>query len=196
MWDNNGVPTVVIDHGVLTPVARYSGTRERGIVVINNLGERGRRLGLDIYQELKKQVPLDLIGMNTKELGGLGEILHPELPDFISQYRFFLNPIRYTSLGLAVIEAMLIGMPVVGLATTEMVTVFENGVNGIIHTNPGQLVKGIKELLNDPAMAFALGAAGRRTALERFNIGRFISEWELLFKAVVESRAEVKAFKI
>lgn len=35
------------------------------------------------------------IGMDTKKIGGLGEILHPELPEFIAQYRFFFNPIQH-----------------------------------------------------------------------------------------------------
>lgn len=41
---------------------------------------------------------------------------------FAARYRFLFNPIRYTSLGLAVIEAMMIGMPVVALGTTDMVS--------------------------------------------------------------------------
>ena len=36
---------------------------------------------------------------------------HAELPAFMSRYRFFFNPIRYTSMGLAVIEAMMVGLP-------------------------------------------------------------------------------------
>ena len=119
MWNNHGIKTVVIDHGVPAPAVRYTGEIQRGIVVINNLPERGRRLGLDVFQYVQAQVPIDLIGMGSESVGGLGEVLHPQLPGFIRQYRFFFNPIRYTSLGLAVIEAMMIGMPVVGLATTE-----------------------------------------------------------------------------
>ena len=192
MWDNNGVPTQVIDHGVVAPKLKYSGKIERGIVVINNLHLRGRRLGLDLYQELSKHVPLDLVGMNSHELGGLGEVLHPELPEFVSRYRFFLNPIRYTSLGLAVIEAMMIGVPVVGFATTEMVTVFKNGVNGFIHTDKFELIKEMKGLLNDPALARQIGAEGKKTALERFNITRFVSDWEVLLNRVIGKKAKVK----
>ncbi|HKZ36921.1 MAG TPA: glycosyltransferase, partial [Chryseolinea sp.] len=130
MWNNNGVPTIVIDHGILAPNVSYSGELERGVVVINNLNEQGRRLGIDLFLEARKHVPLDLIGMNTQELGGLGEILHPQLPEFLKQYRFFFNPMRYTSLGLAVLEAMMIGIPIVGTATTEMVTVIKNDFSG------------------------------------------------------------------
>jgi hypothetical protein len=111
MWDNGSTPTHVIDHGIIVPDVSYSGELERGIVVINNVKERGRRLGLDVFERVREHVPIDLIGMDTLKIGGLGEILHPQLPSFISQYRFFFNPIRYTSLGLAVLEAMMTGMP-------------------------------------------------------------------------------------
>jgi len=185
MWDNNGSPTVVIDHGVLVPPVPYSGELERGIVVINDLGTRGRRLGLDVFETVRNYIPLDLIGMNTVEIGGLGEVLHPNLPHFISRYRFFFNPIRYTSLGLAVIEAMMTGMPVVGLATTEMVTVFKNGVSGYVDTNIGRLIRCMEELLENRELATRIGAAGRRVATERFSIERFINDWTNLFNTVI-----------
>jgi hypothetical protein len=154
MWDNGGLtPTRVIDHGIVEPSVEYDGRLRKGVVVINNIGDRGRRLGLDIFLAVRNEVPLDLIGMGTEKVGGLGEILHPELPNFIKNYRFFFNPIRYTSLGLAVLEAMAIGLPVVGLATTEMVTVIRDGMSGILHTDPGHLVTGMKTLLGDHELA-------------------------------------------
>lgn len=134
MWNNNNVRTIVIEHGVTETDVRYNGSIPKGIVVINNLPLRGRLLGLDIFNEARKHVPIDLVGMGTEEIG-LGEVLHPQLPSFISRYRFFFNPISYTSLGLAVCEAMMIGLPIVALATTEMPSVFKNGSNGIISNN-------------------------------------------------------------
>lgn len=84
MWDNNLTPTVVIDHGVKVPAEiTYKGTLPKGIVVINNLQKRGRRLGLDVFEKVRQEVPLDLVGMGAKELGGFGEIPHEELPEFI-----------------------------------------------------------------------------------------------------------------
>lgn len=43
------------------------------------------------------------------------------LAAFIKDYRFMFNPIRFTSLGPAVIEAMIVGLPIAALATTEIV---------------------------------------------------------------------------
>lgn len=183
MWNNNRTPTRVIDHGVIVPDIPYTGEKERGIVVINNLDKRGRRLGADVFEAIRKEVPVDLIGMGSAELG-LGEVRHPELPAFISQYRFFLNPIRYTSLGLSVLEAMMLGIPVVGLATTEMVTVIRDGVSGVLHTNLHYLIDRMKQLIREPDLAARLGAEGRKVAEERFNIRRFTADWEETFAQV------------
>jgi len=187
MWDNNEVPATVIEHGVIQPETTYTGKLNKGIVVINNLPSRGRLLGLDVFLEVRKHIPLDLVGMGTGELG-LGQVLHPQLPEFISQYRFFFNPIRYTSLGLAVCEAMMMGIPVVGLATTELATVIENGHSGYIHTDINYLIAQMKLLLRDVEHARQLGEKGRETASQKFNISRFTQQWEQLFLAVINKQ--------
>ncbi len=187
MWDSGRTPTKVIEHGVLIPEsARYTGELPRGIVVINNLKSRGRRLGADIFCQAAEEVPLDLVGMQATMLGGLGEVNPPEIPAFESRYRFFFNPIRYTSLGLAVCEAMMVGMPIVGLATTEMVMAVENGVTGFLDTNVDRLVEYMQALLADPAMAKCLGENAREKALDSFNIERFSRDWLNTFQEVCE----------
>lgn len=180
MWDTRSTPTVVIEHGVTDPGPIYKGSLGKGIVVINNLPARGRLLGFDIFKQVREQVPLDLVGMGTGD-HGLGEVLHPQLPQFQALYRFFFNPIRYTSLGLAVCEAMMMGIPVVGLATTELSAVISNGNNGFIHTDVNYLIGKMHKLIAEPELAALIGARGRETALERFNIGRFTADWERLF---------------
>jgi hypothetical protein len=178
MWDCGATPTRVIEHGVVIPEGvRYSGERECGIVVVNHLAQRGRRLGADVFTQMRSRVPLDLVGMDAKSCGGIGEIGNMELAGFIARYRFFFNPIRWTSLGLAIVEAMTIGMPIVGLATTELSTVIRNGENGFIHTGTDALCDAMHMLLRDPSLACVLGANARRTALERFHIDRFVQDW-------------------
>lgn len=178
MWDSGRTPFTVIEHGVTVPDdVRYRGGLARGLVAINHLSRRGRRLGADIYATAQAQLPLDLVGMEADLPGGIGEVEHARLPAFMADYRLFFHPARYTSLGLAVIEAMMVGLPVVGLATTELSTVIENGHSGYTDTRPDALIAAMRELLREPALARELGERGRRRALERFHIDRFVADW-------------------
>jgi glycosyltransferase involved in cell wall biosynthesis len=195
MWDNHGIPARVIEHGVTSSSVSYSGDIEKGIVVINNLPSRGRLLGLDVFDEVRKAIPLDLVGMGTGDLG-LGEVLHPHLPAFQAKYRFFFNPIRYTSLGLAICEAMMLGIPVVGLATTELTTVIRDGVNGFIHTDISYLIEKMQLLLADQQLAKRIGEEGRKTALKRFNIKRFTQDWEKLFNEVKANGSKASQYQM
>lgn len=188
MWDNGRTPTSVIEHGVVDPGVRWTGELERGLVVLNDIGTRGRRVGRDVYDRARERLPIDLVGMRSTEYGGLGEVPRKDLPAFSAPYRFFLHPVRYTSFGMAVCEAMMVGLPIVALATTEMPTVLEDGRSGIIHTDPDHLIQGAAELLRDHGLAARLGEAGRRIALERFAIDRFAADWDLAFAEVVGGR--------
>lgn len=188
MWNSNRTPTRVIEHGVMVPEhVRYTGELDRGIVVINHLARRGRRLGADVFEQARAAVRLDLVGMAAEESGGLGEIPHDQLPAFVARYRFFFNPIRYTSLGLAVCEAMMLGLPIVGLATTEMATAIENGVSGYVDTDVQRLIERMQGLLTDPAEARRLGEGARRVARERFSIERFARDWDDALRLVTST---------
>ncbi len=185
MWDAGRTPSRMIDHGVSVPEhARFTGQLARGVTVVNHLRGRGRRLGADVFLQLREQVPLDLVGMDAESLGGSGEVFPPELPEFVARYRFFFNPIRWTSLGLAIIEAMMVGLPIVGLATTELVTVIRNGESGFLDTDPLALVEPMRELMDDPATARRMGQKARAYAEERFGITRFARDWEETFALV------------
>jgi glycosyltransferase involved in cell wall biosynthesis len=185
MWAHRDSPVEVVEHGIrLLSDARYEGRIPQGLVVANNLGSRGRRLGPDVFLQLREQVPLTLVGMGSRELGGQGEVANGALPSFMAGYRFFFNPIRYTSLGLSVLEAMTVGLPIVGLATTEMTTVIVNGVNGWLDTRPERLVEVMRQLIAEPALAREWGDAARRTACERFGIDRFIADWDRVMRRV------------
>lgn len=186
MWDCSGLKTKIIEHGVLETPFAYRGNLNKGIVVINNLPTRGRLLGLDIFEEVRKQVPIDLVGMGAENYG-VGEVLHPELPEFLSQYRFFFNPIRYTSLGLAVCEAMMLGLPIVGLATTEMAVQIKNGYSGFVSTDVSKLIDFMLMLLEEPEMARGLGRNAHDYAREKFDIKRFTNQWKSLFQEVARN---------
>jgi hypothetical protein len=185
MWDNGRTPTRVVEHGVLLgDEVVYDGSLSRGIAVVNHLQRRGRRLGADVFEDAQHKLPLDLVGMDAERLGGIGEIANPDLPAFMARYRFYFHPVRWTSLGLALIEAMMVGLPIVGLATTELPTVIRNGLSGFIRTDVDELIADMRMLLREPELAKQMGAAARRTAMDRFNIGRFVEDWMKVFAEV------------
>src|SRR5699024_8434700 len=163
----------VIEHSVPLPTpVRYSGIKPCGITVVNGLNERGRRVGQDIFLWMRERAPLDLLGMGSEAIGGLGEVGNIEVGQAMADYRFFFSPVRYGSLSLALVEAMLIGMPIVGLAATELPTIITNGINGYVHTDKRKLLDVMQQLLDEPELARQWGMAARATALQRFSMNR------------------------
>lgn len=190
-WDCRETSTRVIDHAVVpsTPEGGYTGELEKGVSLVNDMPRRKRVVGGDVFARVSEEVPLDLFGFNSKKMaGGFGDLPQAEVHERMKAYRFYFNPIRYTSLPLSVLEAMEIGLPVVALATTELVTVIQDGENGFIDTNVDRLVHRMRGLLADPEEARRIGEAGRRTTRERFGLERFVADWEDAFEKAIGLR--------
>ena len=182
MWDNGDTPTATVEHSVaISPGARASFELPRGIVVVNGPRKRPRIAGYDLFLAARERVPLDIVGMETDALGGHGDVPYRDLHHLVGRYRFLYSPMRYTSLPLAVIEAMTLGLPVVALATTELPTVIENGVTGFVSNDPDELVERMLLLLADEELARRLGDNARRVAEARFGLDRFRRDWNGAF---------------
>jgi glycosyltransferase involved in cell wall biosynthesis len=179
---------MVIEHSVaIDPSIRYSGHLQRGITVVNGMQKRPRIAGYDLFLQAQQMLPLDVVGMETEAFGGLGDVPYRELHHLVAGYRFLFSPIRYTSLPLAVIEAMTIGMPVVALATTELPTVIESGKTGYVSCDIDQLVNYMRYLLVDREEAYRLGENARTVALTRYGLGRFIKDWNHAFELAAQN---------
>jgi hypothetical protein len=191
MWACGRCESLVIEHAALPwPDLNYSGELEKGIVAVNDIRRRGRITGYDVFERARAEVPLDLVGSGSTELGGLGDLPQRDLLRLESRYRFFFNPIRYTSLPLSVVEAMSIGMPVVALSTTELPEVIQNGHSGFVSNNLEYLVDRMLDLLRDPEEAARLGRNARTVARERFSIQRFIRDWDNAFRLATGKRQQ------
>ncbi|MBD0282897.1 MAG: glycosyltransferase [Thermoleophilaceae bacterium] len=197
-WDAGSTPTRVIEHGVIDPGYRYTGELERCAVAINEAVRRGRVTGTDLLARFEAVAPLDLFGIGAGALRGVEDppqaTLHEEFP----RRRLYLHPIRWTSLGLTLIEAMHLGMPVVALATTEAPEAVPPDA-GLLSTSVDSLCAGIRRLMEDPAEARELGLAARRAALRRYSLERFLADWDALVteltgvSAAVSPQVEVTA---
>jgi glycosyltransferase involved in cell wall biosynthesis len=184
-WDCGGTPTRVIEHGIVDPGYRYTGELERAGVVINEARRRARVTGTDLLGRFADQgVPIDLFGMDAATLGGIEDLPQDRLHTELARRRCYLHPIRWTSLGLSLIEAMQLGMPVVALATTEVVEAVPPQT-GVISTRVDVLAEAARRFLHDPQAARDAGFAARTYALERFGLERFLADWDDLLSEVI-----------
>jgi hypothetical protein len=182
-WDTGRTPTRVIEHGIVDPGYRYTGELPRAAVVVNEPLRRGRVTGTDLLAALNGRVSLDLFGLGTRPLGGLGEVAPPRLWDEMARRRVYLHPIRWTSLGLSLLEAMQLGMPVVALATTEVVEAVPAEA-GVVSTQVGVLAEAVRRFADDGEEARRAGLAARKAALDRYGLDRFLADWDSLLEEV------------
>ncbi len=197
-WDNGSAPTTVIEHGIIDPGARYSGEIGAGAVVVNEPGRRGRIVGTDLLPRFAAAGPLDVFGMQANSVAGGGEaegrgritgfenlVTQDEMHTEIARRRVYLHPMRWTSLGLSLIEAMQLAMPVIALATTEAVEAVPPDA-GVISTDVTRLVETFRMFLNDPAAATECGAKARDAAVRRYGLARFLADWDRLLARTIQ----------
>jgi glycosyltransferase involved in cell wall biosynthesis len=178
-WDSGGTRTRVIEHGIVDPGARYGGELPRAVVVINEARRRARVTGTDLLERFEAVTPLDLFGIGARD------VPHDALHDQMARRRVYLHPIRWTSLGLSLLEAMHLGMPVVALATTEVVEAVPQQA-GVISTNVDVLAAALARLIADPDEARERGRAARAAARARYGLERFQSDWDEVLRTVTE----------
>lgn len=188
MWDNGRAPTFVVEHGVVEPAARYTGELARAGFVTNEPVRRWRVTGTDLLPRFAEVAPVDVFGMGLDgldtrlglgpdRLGLMGDLPHDRLHPELARRRVYLHPLRWTSLGLALIEAMQIGMPVVCLAATEAVEAVPPEA-GVLSTRIDVLVEAVRRLVAEPELAQRMGKQAREYALRRFGLARFLGDWD------------------
>jgi hypothetical protein len=175
-WDCGSTPTRVIEHGIVDPGDRYSGEVPAAAVVVNEPARRGRVTGTDLLERLGAAVPVDLFGMQSQRLAGapgvrsVADLAQDRLHAEMARRRLYLHPVRWTSLGLSLLEAMHLGMPVVALATTEVVEAVPPEA-GVVSTRVEVLADAARRLVADPEQARLMGKAARAAATGSWPTG-------------------------
>jgi glycosyltransferase involved in cell wall biosynthesis len=133
-------------------------------------------------------VPLDVYGMGTAGLAahlgvpvGAYDLPHDAMHAELARRRAYLHVCRWTSLGLSLIEAMAIGLPVIVLASTEAVAAVPPEA-GVLSTRVDTLVDAAQWLVDDPAAARRMGDAARAAAAARYGLDRFLGDWDRILE--------------
>jgi Glycosyl transferases group 1 len=193
MWDNGAAPTRVIQHGIADPGYFYTGEVAAAATMINEPLRRWRTVGTDLLFELGASMPIDVWGIDTLELNdgphrlgrvrGKGDVPSSRLMRQVARRRVYFHTARWTSLGLSLVEAMYLGMPVVAVAST-MAPLVVPPEAGVVSADMKTLTYALRGFVTDFAAASLAGKAAREFAMAHFSLDRFLNQWD----RVIEER--------
>jgi glycosyltransferase involved in cell wall biosynthesis len=122
-------------------------------------------------------------------LAGDGVFLPGRVGDIAALYRradLLVHPVRWEGFGLALLEAMLAGKPVVASAVSSAPEIVEDGGTGLLvpPDDPAALASAVVALLGDPDRADAYGRAGLERARSEFSVARMAERTAAVYAAV------------
>jgi len=100
-----------------------------------------------------------------------GDIYYEDLPGYLSMADVFARPSYSEGLGNAFLEAMAVGVPIIGTRVGGIVDFLENGVTGLFCEVGDQedLAKRIKMVLSDVDLRKRLIENGRELVKRRYS---------------------------
>jgi N-acetyl-alpha-D-glucosaminyl L-malate synthase BshA len=204
-WCDPGRPVEVIPDFVNAARFPAAGLQEPAIVHVSNF--RSVKRSADAVQAFglvrrRREAKLVLVGTGPEldEVRGLAARLgvdgdvefageEPEVARHLRRARVLLSTSEYEGFGLSVLEAMACGVPVV---TTDSGGVREVVTEACALTagigDVEALAAGCLRLLEDAALARAMGEAGRRRAVEQFEASVIVPRYEALYERVLGTR--------
>ena len=110
-----------------------------------------------------------------------------DLSSLFARWDIFVQPSLEESFGIAALEAMAAGLPVVATAVGGVPELVQDGRTGwlVPPADPGALATRLSELLLDPERMRAMGAAGRIRARETFSAERMVNSISEIYDQLV-----------
>jgi len=173
-------------------VARFSKQKDHATVVraLALLRERGLRPPL-LFAGGGKALHRKPVETLVHQLGLAEQVrflgVARNVPELLMTHQLSVLGTHYEGMPLALLEGMAAGCAVVGSAVPGVREVLDHGVDGLLvaENDPVAMADAIERVLRDPAEGARLGAAARRTALERHGRELMNARYEDLFLALV-----------
>ncbi len=157
---------------------------------------------IDIFSRIAEELPsrLLLIGegpdtvlvrrrVSRKNLNGRVTFLGNEgrVEEILTLTDLFLLPSEEESFGLAALEALACGVPVIGTLDTGMVELVDDNVNGFLFPvgDTESMAKAGVELLSNKEKFMRFKKSAQETAYDRFNAEKIVSEYEKYYEEIL-----------
>ncbi|MDQ2974671.1 MAG: glycosyltransferase family 4 protein [Acidobacteriota bacterium] len=111
-----------------------------------------------------------------------------DVPSFLRNCDVFVFPSLYEGLGIALIEAMAAGCACVATTAGPIPEIVQHGRDALLVSpeSSTELANAVCSLLENPERSASLGAAAKRTALERFQPQAAADQLASIYRAVVD----------
>lgn len=178
----------------------WNGNDRRIVNFTQSMRQRGDFTGWRIWNAATRMLPRNIYGPGNEDLGGRlwgGMISNEEQLKIYQNARvYFYHGTYPASYTLTFIEALMTGIPIVSVGrnegnsfamfpdqeTFEIPQIIDNELNGYYADDPLVLRGYLEQMLNDHNKAKAIGAFGRKRAIELFGKAKIKSEWEAFLK--------------
>ncbi len=158
---------------------------------------------IDIFSRIAEVLPsrLLLIGegpdtvlvrrhVSKKNLSGRVMFLGNEgrVEEILTLADLFLLPSEEESFGLAALEALACGVPVIGTLDTGMVELVDDNVNGFLFPvgDTESMARAGIELLSNKEKLMQFKKSAHETAYERFNSDKIITQYEKYYEEILD----------
>jgi|SRR3989338_5768391 len=112
-----------------------------------------------------------------------GQVIYEELPHYLVNADIFVRSSLSEGLGTAFLEAMAVGLPVIGTPVGGIPDIIKDGQTGLICQagDPKDIADKIKTLLNDLGLRKRLSENGCRMVSEKYSWGQIASQFSTIY---------------
>ncbi|HEY2542631.1 MAG TPA: glycosyltransferase family 4 protein [Gaiellaceae bacterium] len=184
-WGANPPDDVSANARIVLSVSRL--TQQKGIdVAVRALPSLPGDVVLVVLGEGPERAALEGL---ARELGVAERVVLPgRVPDVAAWLRratVYAQPARWEGFGLAVLEAMVCGLPVVATSVSSLPELVANGDTGVLvpPDDPDAFARGLARAFAEPQ----LGPAGRERARREFSVARMADRTAALYRTLLSA---------
>lgn len=113
----------------------------------------------------------------------------PNVADYLRVCDIYVSPSRHEGFGLALAEAMAIGLPVVATKTGGLPAAMRDGIHGVLTSNisADAIADGILRLLDDPILRRSVATTGQAFIRENFSADAMRSSYHSLYTSIADA---------
>ena len=110
-----------------------------------------------------------------------------DLESVFRRWDVFCLPSLEEGFGLAALEAMASGLPVIATSVGGLPEIVEDGVTGCLvpPSDPRALAASLRKLLHDGALRQAMGASAHRRVTDHFSVDRMVRNVAILYDSLL-----------